>query len=75
MSTLDTNRLGILLSSYLHNHHQAGRTVSAPQQRPRFNREQGVVAEKIRNVAARVRALASVAAAALATAAAAAALA
>ena len=65
MPTIGANRLGILSSSYLHNH-PASRAVSAPQQRPRDNREQGVVALKIRTtvVAARLRALAAAAAAA-----------
>ena len=61
MSTLDPNRLGILSSLYLHNH-QASSAVSAPQQRPSFNRKQGIVAAKIRSVAARVHGLAAAAA-------------
>ena len=38
-------------SAYLHNH-QASSAISAPRKRPRFNREQGVVAAKVRSVAA-----------------------
>ena len=64
MSTLDANRLGILSSSYFHNHH-ASSAVSAPQRRARQGStvmKLGVVAAKIRTLAARGRALASAAA-------------
>ena len=41
----------VVALSNLHNH-QASSAVSAPQKRPRFNREQGVVAAKVRSLAA-----------------------
>ena len=40
-----------LLRMYLHNHHQASSATSAPQKRPRFIREEGVVAAKVGSVA------------------------
>ena len=54
MSTFDANRLGIvyLPSSYLHNHHQASSAVSAPHKGQRFNPEAGVVAVKVKSMAA-----------------------
>ena len=60
MLTLHENRLGILSPLYLQNH-RASSAVSALQQRPKFNLEEGVVAVKIRSVTGRVHALAAAA--------------
>ena len=47
------NRRGILQSpSSDVDNYQGNSAVSAPQKRPRFNREQGVAAAKVRSVAA-----------------------
>ena len=64
---LDANRLGILSFSYFHKTTEARSAVSAPHQWPRLSGQQGVVAGKIRTMAARVRALAAAAGASSST--------